>query len=409
MKKSNLLPSLILGCICLVAALLLSVVNKFTAPIIEKNRSNKVLGALSEVYPEGKDFKEIDISKYDLPASITAAYSEGSGGFVIQSTVTAYQPGLVILCGIDKDGKIVGADYVESKETLGAEIGLGDRFVGKTQAELTPDIVSGPTAKLTTGAYYQAIHDCLNAFIILNGGSVDFRSPEQIKCNEALGTEDLTFTKWLKLAKLEGISAVYEADSGERVFVVGDKYVGVKNGEVVTADVSDDEKALVLEANTLVASLTALETVEKTAEMKATIKSIKKAANGTYVFELSASGYAVKFAYSVNKTPISILVSIGADGKIIDVVTVSHEESNGIGDVCATEEYYDQYRGKGDEDIVISSGYPTADHGSDLIPEGSTDVGAISSATYTTVGYQTAIKDALAAFKLLNSTEGGND
>ena len=77
-----------------------------------------------------------------------------------------------------------------------------------------------------------------------------------------------------------------------------------------------------------------------------------------------------------------------------------------LGDACATEEYYEQYRGKGDEDVKISSDYPNH-NGTDLIPSTSTDVGIIASATYTTVGYQTAIKDAFAAFKLI-TTEGGN-
>ena len=44
----------------------------------------------------------------------------------------------------------------------------------------------------------------------------------------------------------------------------------------------------------------------------------------------------------------------------------------------------------------------------DQIPIDSTDIGAISSATYTTYGYQKAIKSAFAAFNLLTAEEGGN-
>ena len=57
------------------------------------------------------------------------------------------------------------------------------------------------------------------------------------------------------------------------------------------------------------------------------------------------------------------------------------------------------------DDFMIQGGDPDHD-GTDLIPSTSTDVGIIASATYTTVGYQTAVKDAFAAFKLL--IEGGN-
>ena len=119
---------------------------------------------------------------------------------------------------------------------------------------------------------------------------------------------------------------------------------------------------------------------------------------------MSADGYDAVFDYG-DGNPINFKISISADGKIIDVLTVSHKETAGLGDACASEEYYEQYRGKGDEDIKISAGYPDHD-GTDLIPSTSTDVGVIASATYTTVGYQTAVKNAFAAFKLL--TEGGN-
>ena len=108
-----------------------------------------------------------------------------------------------------------------------------------------------------------------------------------------------------------------------------------------------------------------------------------------------------------NGTQISIQLSISADGKIVDVVTLYHEESKGYGDACATEEYYEQYLGKGDEEIKISSTYPSH-NGTDLIPSTSTDVGVIAGATYTTVGYQTAIKDAFAAFELITA-QGGDE
>ncbi|MBR2651205.1 MAG: hypothetical protein IKD45_06045, partial [Clostridia bacterium] len=225
MKKTNLMPTLVLASICLAATLLLAVINLFTAPIIKDREEAKANAALVEIYPGGTDFKKIDLTQYTLPKSITAAYSEGSGGYVIQSTVSGYNQGLVIMCGIDKDGKIVGADYIASNETLSAEVGLGDRFVGKVQGDLTPDIVAGSTAKLTTGAYYQAITDSLNAFTILTGGEADLRTPEEIladNCNAALGTTELKFTKWFKCEVLTGVDEVYEAENnGGRVYVIG--------------------------------------------------------------------------------------------------------------------------------------------------------------------------------------------
>lgn len=402
MTKKNLMPVIVLSAICIAAALLLSVINIFTGPRIADNKEKKANEKLVMVYPGGSDFKKLDLASYEgLPASITAAYSEGSGGFVIQSTVTGWKPGLVIMCGIDANGKIVGADYIASNETLGAENGLGGRFVGKDKNTVTPDLVAGPTAKMTTGAYYNAIKDSLEAYNLLKGGKTLAQS-----LNAALGIEGVEFDKWLVIADIEGIDAVYTAkDNSGRVYVIGESFIGIKaDGTVMPTEASADEKAKATAAETVISAITFTD-VQKPEGTKANVVSIKKASNGTYVFELLADGYDAMFEWGEGNQ-ISISLAISAEGKIMDVVTVEHHESGGYGDACATEEYYEQYKGKGDADIKESaSHYP--DHSDDLIPEDTTDIGAISSATYTTIGYQRAVKAAFAAFNAL--TEGGND
>ena len=416
MKKSNLMPTVVLASICLAATLLLSVINLFTSPIIKDREDAKANAALVEIYPGGSGFEKIDITKYTLPKSITAAYSEGSGGYVIQSTVSGYNQGLVIMCGVDKDGKIVGADYIASSETLSAEVGLGDRFVGKAQGDLTPDIVAGSTAKLTTSAYYQAITDSLNAFIILTGGEADLRTPEEIledNCNTALGTSKIKFTKWFKCESVVGVDAVYEAENdGGRVYVIGDSFVGVKDGAVTTADATEENKAAALAADSVISAST-LEDITTSldafkdalaTEKNAKITKAYKTASGNLLFEMEANGHAVKGDHG-NGTPIKIKIAISKDGKIIDVVTVSHAESKGYGDKCATDEYYEQYRGKGDDEIKVSAG-SYAGYTDDYISADTTDVGAIASATNTTLGYQKAVKLAFKAFELLI---GGNE
>ncbi len=397
MKKTNLMPTLVLASICLAATLLLSVINLFTSPIIKDREDAKANAALVEIYPGGSDFKKIDITKYTLPKSITAAYSEGSGGYVIQSTVSGYNQGLVIMCGIDKDGKIVGADYIASNETLSAEVGLGDRFVGKVQSELTPDIVAGSTAKLTTGAYYQAITDSLNAFTVLTGGEADLRTPEEIledNCNAALGTGELKFTKWFKCEALTGVDAVYEAENnGGRVYVIGESFIGVKNGEITTADATEENKSAALAADSVVSSSTLTE-ITKPDGISKSITKIYKTASGNYVFLASESGFSAQY----HGKKIDIKVSISAEGKIIDCLTVSHDESEGWGAACATEEYYASWRGSSADDVIISTSPITPD---------TADLGAISGATYTSNAYQKAVKAMFAAFSLI--TEGGNE
>lgn len=411
MKKSNLMPSIVLGSICVVVALLLSAINMVTGPIIEAAQNAAANAALLEVLPDGKNFENIEITS-DYPAVVTAGY-KADGGFVFQMNVTGKSAGLIIMCGVDTNGNVVGTKVISNEETPGyaAKVfpeleGLNGKYKDMTLDSFDPYLVSGAT--LTSKAYGEAIKAALQSATLAAGGSVDTRTPEQIlqdTCNEALGTEALKFTKWFALETLDGIDAVYVTDDNAgRVYVIGESFIGVKNGDVVGADVSADNKTAVLTADTAIGALT-LEDVAKPEGTKKTVQSIKKASNGAYVFELLADGYQVAFDYG-DGTPISIMLSISAEGKIIDVLTVNHKETAGLGDACATEEYYAQFRGNGDEDIKVSSKYPDH-HGSDLIPSTSTDIGVIASATYTTVGYQTAIKDAFAAFNLI--TEGGNE
>lgn len=160
--KNKIFPTLALGIICLVVVLLLAAVNTITAPLIEKAQAEKVQKALAEVMPTGVNFTSIEVD--GLPEEITKVYSEDGGGYVFQMSVVGYKPGLVILCGIDANGIITGAEFVESKETLSAEVGLGKNFIGHTSDTVTPELVAGSTAKKTTGAYYAAIEAALTAF-----------------------------------------------------------------------------------------------------------------------------------------------------------------------------------------------------------------------------------------------------
>lgn len=165
MLKEKFTPTVVLLSICLAVALLLAAVNLVTLPIIQKAQEQKLQNSLRKVMPLGEDFEEISTDKLD--AAVTKAFTEKNGGFVFQVEVTGYKPGLIIVCGIDADGKITGADYISSSETLSAEVGLGEKFVGHTSSTITPEIIAGPTAKLTTNAYYKAIQIALESYAAL--------------------------------------------------------------------------------------------------------------------------------------------------------------------------------------------------------------------------------------------------
>ncbi len=403
MKKENLMPSVVLGVICLVVALLLSAVNLVTGPIIQAAQDAAANEALLEVYPNGsfgEDSKIEDLSAYTLPQEITAVFKENSGGYVFQATVSGYNPDMVIMCGVDPEGKITGTKVISDNETpdiANKVFNLTDNEGFYLGADLNsmPDLVASVTPAFTAGGYATAVKAALNAFIVMNGGEIDLRDPEQIiqdNCNAALGSTGVKFTKWFATEVITGIDAVYQVENGNgRVFVIGEKFVGVKtDGEIVNAEGVD---TAIIEAANAIISASTLTDVDKPQGTSSAVTKISKTESGNYVFEVKASGFSAEY-YGEE---ILIKISISAEGKIIDCLTVSHAETKGYGDKCATEEYYESWRGVGKDEVVIS-GAP--------ITDATTDPGAIAGATYTSNGYQRAVKAAFSAFTIL--TEGGN-
>lgn len=399
MKQSKFYPTLVLGCICLVVALLLSGINMITSPIITDRANDLADKAKTEVLPGGANFKNIT-ADFTFPTAVTEAYS-ADGGFVFRSTGSGRNGEIVIMVGVDTNGKITGTKIITEAESKGykekvyAEVeGTSGKYTGQSLEDFSLVSISGST--LTSVGFGDAVKAALQAYVIASGGSVDLRGPEQIlqeNCNAALGTEGKTFTLWFKVEVLNGIDKVYESEDG-RVYIIGESFIGVKNGAVVTADVDAELQEKVLAADAIVEASVVTEVTERpTGVSKISIKKVYKTDSGNYLFELEGSGFSAAYHGETMK----IKVSISADGKIIDVITLSQAETKGYGDKCQTEEYYESWIGITSDKVVVSTS-----------TQGSTDPGVISGSTYTTAGYQTAIKAAFTAFNIYTA-EGGND
>ena len=406
--KKHIMPTVVLGSICIIVALMLSLINSITAPIIDKAQNEAANDALLVVLPDGKNFEEITLDA-TYPTAITKGY-KADGGFVFQANVTGKSSGLIILIGIDAEGKIVGTEVIADQETdsYDAKVfpkveGTNGAYKGMDLDNFAPYLVSRAT--LTSKAYGEAVKAALQAFVLANGGSVDTRTPEQIlqdNCNTALGTTDVKFTRWFATEIIEGIDAVYvAADNSGRVFVIGETFVGVKADGTIVGDATENAETI-LTANTVITNSTITEITElpngvnKHIVLKAYVTD-----SGNYVFDLKASGgyknYSYVNGYSDVEIPIYISVSINPEGKIIDCVTTEQHETEGYGAACGTDEYRNQWAGKTDDDIVISTG---------PIGKDNTDVGAIAGATMTTTTYQEAVKAAFAAFEKLTANGG---
>ncbi len=376
-------------CICSVITVLLAVTNFITAPIIEQNQQAAANEALKEVMPEANAFEAVDISAYTLPATVTEVQKETSGlGYVVKLKTAGYGTDFIIMCGVNADGVVTGAVCLSSNETLSKEKTYGENFKDKDAAGVEAvDIISGATK--TTGAYKNAITDALNAVVILGGGSVDIRTEEQILAdNLALAFPDgeNAFEKVFMTELLEGIDAVYAASNEKGfVFVVGEQFIGVNaDGTLVTEGVENetlyaDAVATVLASTSEDIDLAAFPDLAKT------VVSAKKTASGNFILETKGAGYGIKGGNEYHPASgeyIIVRVSLTADGRIIDCLTVSEAETDGLGDACADESFYGQFAGKTEENYK--------------------EIHAISGATLTTDGYTQAIERAFAAVKVLN-------
>lgn len=386
--KSNIKNLLIFVCICTVITLLLATTNFITAPIIEKNQNASANQSLVEVMPNGKNFEKMDISDLTLPATVTEVYKETEGrGYVIRLLTAGYGTDMVIMCGVSSDGVVTGALCLSSNETLGKEKTYGADFTNKDAAGVdATDIIAGATK--TTEAYKNAVKDALNAAIILGGGSVDIRNEEEIlkdNLNEALPEGEKMFEKLFRVEIFDGIDAVYVAENqAGYVFVVGEQFIGVKaDGTVVTQGL--ENPVLYTDAVSKIKASTLQDIdLSKYPDLQNTIVSAKKTASGNYVLEAKGAGYGIKGGDEYHPSSneyIIVRVSITPDYKIIDCLTVSEAETDGLGDACADESFYGQFVGKSEANY--------------------TEIDAISGATLTTNGYKQAIERAFAAIKVL--------
>lgn len=376
-------------CICSVITVLLAATNYITAPVIAENQNAAANAALLEVMPEGKGFEAVDLSSFTLPGTVTEVNKETSGlGYVIKLTTKGYGTGFVIMCGVSSDGVVTGAVCLSSNETLSKEKTYGEGFTGKDAAGVeATDIISGAT--LTTDAYKNAVKDALNTVVILGGGSVDIRNEEEILADNldaALPAGEKAFEKMFMVELTEGVDAVYEAtNKAGYVFVSGEQFVGVNaDGTVVTEGVAD--AALYADAVSAIQAST-LEDIDISAyeDLAKTVVSAKKTATGNYVLETKGAGYGIKGGneyHPASNEYIIVRVSITPDFRIIDCLTVSEAETDGLGDACANDSFYGQFRGKTEENY--------------------TEIDAISGATLTTNGYTQAIERAFNAVKIMN-------
>ena len=177
--KEKFAPTIVLGALCFVAALLLAAVNGVTAPQIEAITIANANAARAEVMPEASGFTPVDA---DFVEGVTEVYkSDSETGYVITSAAKGFGGNIIVMTAIKTDGSIEAIKVTDaSNETpgLGSKTTLPDhaaKFVGKSTIQMTDKGDAATYVAPVTGASYSskgvfaAVSAALEQFAQLGG------------------------------------------------------------------------------------------------------------------------------------------------------------------------------------------------------------------------------------------------
>lgn len=175
MKTNKLMPTVVLGTICLIVALLLSVVNMFTAPVIAEVLAAKERAAYEEILEGCGEVVDItEANKASLTGSIVSAY-KAENGYIFKASATGKSSGIIIMIGINNEGKITGTKCTSHAETPGYAKPVFNRtegkdgvYIGMSQDSFESDIIEGSTK--TSKAYANSVKAALDTYTKIVGG-----------------------------------------------------------------------------------------------------------------------------------------------------------------------------------------------------------------------------------------------
>jgi len=170
--KNYFLPLLVLTAICLVVSAALAMMDGITRPEIEADAAIRTQRSMSEKIPEATGFEPLEPGSYDgMPATIRDIYKTTNDvGYVFIAAVNGFSGDILIICGIDPDGKIIGTSTLAHTETKGIgtileqESFLGP-FTGLDYGLEGIDTVTGAT--ISTRAFIRGINDIFTAFYLV--------------------------------------------------------------------------------------------------------------------------------------------------------------------------------------------------------------------------------------------------
>ncbi len=136
----------------------------------EEKFPNNIQGI--ELLPSTSNFKDIT-NNFTFPEAITEAYSSDSG-FLFRSVGKGRNSDIVIMVGVDTEGKIIGTKIIFEEELKNfsekvyAEVeGTSGGYTGQTLDTFSLITIYGST--LTSVGYGNAVKAALEAYVIASG------------------------------------------------------------------------------------------------------------------------------------------------------------------------------------------------------------------------------------------------
>lgn len=117
MKKNILIPTIALFLICLVATTLLAFANSVTAPIIDELAVKTEMESRKKVCVLATEFK--DESKDGISYAIGYDENGKEIGMVFTTTAKSYGGEILVMTGVDTEGKVSGVELLSINDTAG--------------------------------------------------------------------------------------------------------------------------------------------------------------------------------------------------------------------------------------------------------------------------------------------------
>lgn len=183
MKKQIILPTVALFIICLIATTLLALANNITEPIIEKNSAEAEAASRMEVLENAAKFEDRQANGVSYAVGLDENGQQV--GMIFTAVSKSYGGDLVVMTGVDNDGKITGIQILQISDTAGLGMkaqtdSFKDQFKGlvsgvkvaKNSADSkNNEILALTGATITSNAVTEAVNEALENYNAVNGGA----------------------------------------------------------------------------------------------------------------------------------------------------------------------------------------------------------------------------------------------